>query len=195
MEATVSQLQLRDLVPDARNANKGTARGRKVVAESLKAHGAGRSILLDSQNRIIAGNKTAEGAAIGLSSDDVIIVDSDGSKLIAIRRTDLDLERDPAAKALAIADNRASELGLDWDLDNLRLINAEVPLAPFFAADELNALGIGDPLANGEQTAAGADGHYKEQYGLIIVCEGEAQQKQMFEKLTAEGYAVRVVVT
>lgn len=196
MKSNRTNLKLKDLVPDARNANRGTDRGRKAVAASLAAHGAGRAILLDRDNRIIAGNKTTEAAAAGaLASDDVLVIDSDGTKLIAIRRTDLSLADDASAKQLAIADNRTGELGLAWDIDNLKVIGAEVSLEPFFEKAELDALGIGDPLGNGQASAGGADGHYKEQYGLIIVCEGEEQQRQMFEKLTADGYAVRVVVT
>jgi len=61
-------LKLSALTPDTRNANKGTARGRKLVRESLKRYGAGRSILLDKSGNIIAGNKTAEAAgAVGMN--------------------------------------------------------------------------------------------------------------------------------
>lgn len=132
-------LKLADLKPDARNANKGTARGRKAVADSLQSYGTGRSILIDRDNRIIAGNKTTEGASV-LPSDDVLVIDSDGSKLIAIRRTDLSLETDAAAKALAIADNRTSELGLEWDVANLRELVIETNVDSFFTAGELEKI-------------------------------------------------------
>ena len=49
----------------------------------------------------------------GLDSD-VILVQSDGAKLVVVQRTDLTLEDDSKAKALGIADNRAGELGLEW---------------------------------------------------------------------------------
>ena len=58
-------MKLSSLTPDSRNANKGTARGRKLVRESLKRYGAGRSILLDKNGAIIAGTKTAEAAGAG----------------------------------------------------------------------------------------------------------------------------------
>ena len=73
---------------------------------------------------MIAGNKTLEGAkAIGL--EDCQVVKSDGTKLIAVQRTDLDIN-DKAARELAIADNRASELGLEWDPDVLKALETEV---------------------------------------------------------------------
>src|ERR1700690_3245223 len=129
-------MKLSALTPDTRNANKGTARGRKLVRESLKRYGAGRSILLDRSGNIIAGNKTVEGAqAVGL--EDCQIVKSDGSKLIAVQRTDLDINS-KAARELAIADNRASEIGLDWDVDILKQFEHEdVDLSPFWDEREL----------------------------------------------------------
>lgn len=129
-------LKLSQLKPDTRNANKGTARGRKVVRESLERYGAGRSILVDKSGNIIAGNKTAEGArAAGIL--DVQVVKSDGTKLIAVQRTDLDIN-DKAARELAIADNRAAELGLEWDLDVLNELKHEsVDLSPFWDEREL----------------------------------------------------------
>lgn len=94
-----------DLQADDRNANRGTARGRKAVAKSLQDYGAGRSVLIDRDGRLIAGNKTvAQASAIGI--DDVIVFRTDGTKLVAVQRTDLSLD-DPKARALAIADNRA----------------------------------------------------------------------------------------
>jgi site-specific DNA-methyltransferase (adenine-specific) len=130
-------MKLASLKPDTRNANKGTARGRELVRESLKRYGAGRSILIDKSGNVIAGNKTLEGAkAVGL--ENVQIVKSDGTRLVAVQRTDLDIN-DKAARELAIADNRASELGLEWDTDVLKALEEEVEidLAPFWDEREL----------------------------------------------------------
>ena len=112
---------LADLTPDPQNANRGTARGRRALAESLKTYGAARSIVLDRAGQIIAGNKTVEQAQVlGLP---IRIVDTDGGTLVAVRRMDLNLATDARAKALAVADNRVAELDLDWDpamLEQLR---------------------------------------------------------------------------
>jgi hypothetical protein len=135
-----------DLIPDNKNANRGTVRGRKAIEQSLREYGAGRSILIDREGRIIGGNKTAErAAAAGLQ--DVIVVQTDGSQLVAVQRTDLDLENDPKTKALAIADNRAQELSLEWDPDVLKDMSKELDLKPFFADEELRKM-WGEPDAN-----------------------------------------------
>lgn len=132
-----------DLVPDNKNANRGTARGRKAVRDSLQKLGAGRSIVVDRNGRIIAGNKTAEGAkAAGL--ENVIAVETDGSQLVAVVRTDLDLD-DPKARELAIADNRTAELGLEWDGPVLKDLSADLDLKPYFSDDELKELLPPDP--------------------------------------------------
>jgi len=83
--------------------------------------GAGRSILVDKNGKVIAGNKTLEQAlAEGI---EIEMIKSDGKRLIVHQRTDLDLDKDPAARELAIADNRTSEIGLDWDFDELRAMS------------------------------------------------------------------------
>lgn len=88
---TTRKARISDLTPDHANANKGTERGRYALEASLRQYGAGRSILLDKNGRIIAGNKTAEVAAdVGL--DDVLIVQTDGKQIVAVQRTDLDID-------------------------------------------------------------------------------------------------------
>lgn len=110
--------KLSELKTDQNNANLGTQRGLAELDRSLRELGAGRSILLDKQGRVIAGNKTLERAA-DIGFEDVIVVPTDGTKLVAVQRVDLDLESDPNAKRLAIADNRISELDLQWSPEQL----------------------------------------------------------------------------
>ena len=150
-DCAVVNKKLADLTPDSRNANKGSPRGNQMIEDSLRQYGAGRSILLDKHGRIIAGNKTAENAgAIGM--DDVLVVQSDGTRLVAVQRTDLDLD-DPHTRQLAIADNRAGQVSLDWDADALKgLVEDGVDLSPFWTADELANLW---PIESG--LAAGVD--------------------------------------
>ncbi|MDQ3539216.1 MAG: hypothetical protein M3440_00880, partial [Chloroflexota bacterium] len=116
--------------------NKGTVRGRGMVERSLQQYGAGRSVLVDRNGVIIAGNKTAEIAQeLGIP---VTVIESDGTTLYAIKRTDLDLATDDAAKALGVADNRASETGLDWDPDVLQsFMDDGLDLEQFWFPDEL----------------------------------------------------------
>src|ERR1035437_9682991 len=132
-------VKLSTLIPDMRNANLGTPRGSQMIEDSLRQYGAGRSILIDKRGNIVGGNKTVENAA-AIGMDDVIGVQSDGTKLVAVQRTDLDLA-DPRTRQLAIADNRSGDVSLDWDADALKgLVEDGVDLAPFWTADELAAM-------------------------------------------------------
>ncbi len=104
-----------ELVQDNRNLNKGTGKGKELIGKSLRQFGAGRSVLIDKNNRIIAGNKTHENA-VELGMDDVIVVETDGSKLVAVKRTDIDLDT-KKGREMALADNATVKVDLEWDTD------------------------------------------------------------------------------
>ncbi len=133
-----------DLTPDAGNANRGTERGRGLLEESLRTLGAGRSILVDKAGRVIAGNKTLEVAAdLGL---EVETIKTDGNKLVVVQRTDLDLEGGTQARDLAYADNRISQVDLDWDVARMAQdIEDGVDLGKWWVEDELKALEAIEP--------------------------------------------------
>jgi len=135
--SSLSVKKLSELTPDSRNANAGSERGNQMIQDSLRDYGAGRSILLDKHGRVIAGNKTRENAML-VGMDDVIVVQTRGDQVVAVQRMDLDLEEDSKAKALAIADNRSSEVSLNWDIEVLKGLQAEgVPLEQFWEPSEL----------------------------------------------------------
>jgi hypothetical protein len=138
-------IKLSDLQPDERNANRGTERGTYMLRRSLQKLGAGRSILLDKNGKVIAGNKTLESAAdIGL--DDVLVVRTRGDKLVAVLREDLDLD-DPTGQAreLAYADNRTGQVSLDFDPAVIQLdLAAGVDLSDWWQPFELEGLTGGD---------------------------------------------------
>jgi sulfur carrier protein ThiS len=107
---------INDLEFDDRNANRGTEVGQQRLETSLRSRGAGRSILVDRNGKIIAGNKTAEKAVeLGL---DIEVVRTRGDKLVVVQREDLDLE-EPDARLLAYEDNRIAQMDLAWDVDQI----------------------------------------------------------------------------
>jgi len=110
--------KISDLIPDDKNYNLGNEAGNAMIEKSLRNLGAGRSILIDKNNRIIAGNKTVENAAaIGL--ENLQIVESDGTKIIAVKRTDIDLDS-KKGRELALADNATSKANIVWNHENLK---------------------------------------------------------------------------
>ena len=102
-----------DLKFDDKNFNKHTQEGMALLGKSLQELGAGRSILIDKDNNIIAGNGIVEAAGqVGL--DKVKIVETDGTELIAVKRTDMKLNS-KAGREMALADNATSAIDLEWN--------------------------------------------------------------------------------
>ncbi len=123
---------IKDLKSDHKNARKRTDRSAKLIAESLQRYGAARSIVIDEENRILAGNGTIEGAkAAGIKN--VRVIETDGTEIIAVKRTGL---TEDEKIGLALADNRTSDLS-DWDKDMLQQLSEEHDVAPWFDADDL----------------------------------------------------------
>jgi hypothetical protein len=109
-----------DLIQDDHNFNKGTEAGAELMDRSLKELGAGRSILIDKHGNIIAGNKT-QLAAIKAGIKKVRIIKTTGDELVAVKRTDVDLDSEKGRK-MALADNATNQVNLEWD--EMELANA-----------------------------------------------------------------------
>ena len=126
---------INDLQNDHKNARKRTDRSSKLIKESLQKFGAARSIVIDENNRILAGNGTIAGAkAAGIKN--LKVIETDGKEIIAVKRTGLSEDE---KVGLALADNRSSDLS-EWDLDMLEELSQEHDLNPWFDNDDLKEL-------------------------------------------------------
>ena len=117
------RIDIKTLVQDDHNFNKGTEAGRKLMEKSFTELGAGRSILVDKDGRIIAGNKSQQ-AAIAAGIQKVRVIESDGSELIAVKRTDISLDS-KEGRELALADNLTTQINLAWDEAELTSVAAQ----------------------------------------------------------------------
>ena len=150
MSKNVEIIGLRDLKPDPQNARKHTRRNVGMIADALQEVGAARSVVIDEKGVVLAGNATIKAAGqAGLGR--VKVVDTDGSEIIAVRRTNL-TERQK--KRLALYDNRAAELA-EWDSDVLSdlLKDDADTLAGLWREDELKTLLESDDFAEDETEA------------------------------------------
>src|SRR2546428_6228213 len=118
---TPAVTHIKDLVPDPKNARKHSPRNVGTIAEALRDVGAARSIVIDEDDVILAGNATIAAAAdAGITH--VQVVEADGNTVVAVRRRGLT----PQQKArLAIYDNRAAELADGWGVDVLQALQAD----------------------------------------------------------------------
>lgn len=126
---------IKDLKFDKRNARKHNPRNIGMIEKSLQEVGAARSIVIDEDNNILAGNGTIEAAAqAGINK--VQIVDADGETIVAVRRSGLTEDQ---KKRLAILDNRTAETA-EWDAEILAEISQEIDLSDVFTDKELSEI-------------------------------------------------------
>ncbi len=130
-----------DLKPDVENARQHNPRNIGMIADSLQEVGAARSIVIDEDNIIIAGNGVIEAAAqVGI--ENVRIIEADGNEIIAVRRSGLTPEQ---KRRLAYFDNRTAELAT-WDAGQIvRDLEAEINLSGIWSPQEFEDL-VGDAL-------------------------------------------------
>ena len=91
---------------DPKNAREHNDLNKALINKSLTELGPGRSILLDNENYVIAGNGVFEQAeSLGIP---IRVIESNGKELIAIKRTDLKF-KDKKRKEMSIVDNSATD--------------------------------------------------------------------------------------
>lgn len=95
---------------DQRNPRKHNPRNIGLVVDSLQQVGFARSIVIDEDNTILAGNGVTEAASLA-GIEKVIEVEADGETIVAVRRRGLS---DEQKQALKYYDNRSGELA-EWD--------------------------------------------------------------------------------
>ena len=109
---------------DKRNYRKHNDKNKNLIKKSLLECGAGRSIVIDNDNEIIAGNGIYEQAQkLGIKTK---VIETDGTELVVVKRTDLSTE-DEKRKQLAVMDNSTSDssefdfelLATDFDVEQL----------------------------------------------------------------------------
>lgn len=123
---------LKDLTPDPQNARAHNPRNIGMIERSLNEVGAARSIVVDEDGVILAGNGLVEAAAQA-GIEKVQIVEVDGDTIVAVQRKGLTPEQ---KVKLALFDNRTNELS-GWDSTVLAEMSAELDLSDLFYSEEL----------------------------------------------------------
>lgn len=121
-------IDIKELKFDEHNFNRHNDEGMSLLEKSIKENGLGRSILLDKDNNIVGGNGVTE-KAIELGKTKVRIIETDGTELIAVKRTDLTLDSEQGRK-MALADNSVAHANLEWNEEELQKAQDEWGLVP-----------------------------------------------------------------
>ena len=123
------------LTHDPKNARKHTPRNVGTIVSALHEVGAARSIVIDEDGVVLAGNATLDAAAeAGITK--LRVIETDGTELVAVKRTGLTPEQ---KTRLALYDNRAAELA-EWDADVLQELAQENLLDGMMTEAEVQAI-------------------------------------------------------
>lgn len=147
------KIEINDIINDDLNFNLGTEQGDELLKKSIDELGFGRSILLDKNNRVIAGNKSFEAAKDKLKK--IRVIETTGDQLVAVKRTDIDLDSQKG-RELALADNSISLTNLKWDKEAIDKASDEFGL-------EREEWGV-------KKDVEWVDGITAENYTPLVVC-------------------------
>jgi hypothetical protein len=103
------------LTLDQKNANKHSQYGTGLLENSVREAGFGRSILISNDDVVIAGNGTVEAAA-AIGMEKVKVVETDGTEIIAVKRTDIK-SGTAAFHRMALADNIVASKNIVMDAE------------------------------------------------------------------------------
>jgi hypothetical protein len=169
-----------------RNVNEGDL---GAIDESIGENGFyGALVVQRSTGHVLVGNHRLKAAR------------TRGIKQVPVIYVDVDDER---AMKILLADNRTARLGYD-DEAGLRDVLLELAEGPGltgtgYSGDDLDdliqKLGDGSHPYGPVQTPSDAGIDYLPQFGVIAICEDEAEQEKVYDQLLALGLTCRVVTT
>lgn len=142
MKPKIEILDIEDLIPLTAEENPRSHPQRNLddLSEMIDEVGLLRSVGIDENNKVLVGNGTTQ-TAKSLGTKKVIVVETDGKTLVAVRRTNLD---EKLKKKAIVGDNRGAETS-EWnfpvlqDYLNLVMENGEIS-GVGFNLDELEPL-------------------------------------------------------
>lgn len=97
--------------------NRGKYGTDKMVKNSINQLGCGRSILVDADNNVLAGEKTLEAAYE--QGKRVILIETTGDELVVVKRTDVK-QNSKRGLELSLVDNLIASKTLDWNTNLVR---------------------------------------------------------------------------
>lgn len=170
------------------NPNEGDL---DAIGESIDTNGYGGALFVQrSTRRVLSGNSQLQRLrAAGATGVPVIWIACDDATadrlVVAYNRTRDRATYDDAALVellTRIAEEQGSLTGTGFDDDTV------AELAATIAASEPAG---GRPAS--ADALAGTEDRYSEQHGVIVLCSGEKHQREVYDRLVAEGFNARVV--
>ena len=174
---SIVMLPVSEVRPYEKNPRKN-AEAVKYVKASIEKFGFKQPIVIDSNRVIICGHTRLEAAkSLGMAEVPCIVAD--------------DLT-DAQVKALRLADNKVAEFS-EWEMN---LLGEELGELSEISDIDMGDFGFDDNLDNiGDEEENGTEEkgvNLSETFQIIVECENEIEQQEIFEKLSGEGYKCRL---
>ncbi len=176
-----------ELREDPRNSKLHPEFNLRATAASLRDHGQQDLLLVRPDGTMIGGSgrlRVATGAEYDLNWTHVAVL--------------VNTSADAEARKLGMRLNRTGDLAewdhevLGQDVDAWRAAGEDLEELGW-REDDLKAMfGAGEEPAN---AGSPPESQYREQYGVIVICEDEGHQQGVYDMLKEQGFQVRVVTT
>lgn len=172
----VQEKKISSLIPDDKNMNKHSQYGMHLLEKSISELGLGRSILVDKNNRIIGGNGVTETAS-SLGLEDCIVVETQGDKLVVVKRTDIDIDS-KQGRSLALADNSIANVNLEWDYEAMEQLTNDFGIK----AEDWGVVDFEEPIEEEEKPQKEISTK------LIIQCDSLEKLGELMEEMQSRGF-------
>lgn len=204
--ASAEAILVSQLPAYARNSRTHSAEQVEEILASILEFGWTMPVLYDAQG-MVAGHGRAEAAELGYSRGLTLHMapgpKAGGSPIPAgcVPALDCSGWSEAQRRAYIIADNRLAEKA-GWDAGLLRVELAFLETVPDFDVsltgfESLAALDKIMPVLGQNPIGDVPEDNYQEQFGVIVICRDEAEQRALYERFRDEGLGreVKVVKT
>ena len=179
-ELKIEYLPVGSLKPYEKNARKHQDADVQTIVASIKEFGFDDPIGVWGEDNLIVEGHGRLMAAKKLGMETVPVIH-------------LDHLTDEQRRAYALAHNKTAEMS-EWDFDLLGdeldgIFDIDMSDFGFDLDFETSGESSGEPAEPKTETSF----NYTEQYGVIVMCSDEAEQEQIYNRLTDEGYTCKVV--
>ena len=174
-------IKISDLIPDDKNFNKHTQKGMGLLETSIGKVGVIESITVSSDDKIISGNARHEVMGRKFEGVDPIVIETDGTRPVILKRTDIkgDTQRFYEAAILA---NTVGKHNLALDLELIEAVAVQE-----YEID-VEGLGVHMPKEEDEEDYGGGSG--KEEFTLIITINDKIEANAVLAEMEERGFAV-----
>ena len=168
-----------DLIQDENNYRKHSDTNKARIRKSIDEAGLGRSVVVDADGVLIAGN----GVQSVIDKDTPVrVVETDGTELVVVKRTDLHTG-DPRRKTLALADNATAD-DVEWNFD---------AIAEDWTEDEAGEWGVEWPKETESEEPKEAKEQYVDGWFINIECHDEASCQELYNEFLERGLLCKII--